>query len=222
MQEIFLLIIISSLSHEERNPATVSQIFFKARHSRMSNNKLGGLLGISTKTVYKHFTNKEALLEEVLYLYHNMQNEKLQHLPTDRNAACLFFDVWQLAVETEYKVNKVFYDDLSYYYPELEKKVEKAIGKKFEIFFLSIIQRGIEEGSFRKDIPPEVALQSVLVLYRAAVRNERFKKFRLPANELLLYTTAVYIRGLCTGEGMHALDKHIKRRQSAGNAITAK
>jgi AcrR family transcriptional regulator len=185
-------------------------------------NKLVELLGISTKTLYKHFTNKEELLEEVLYLYHNMQFEKLRNLPTIQNAACLFFDVWQLAVETEHKVNKVFYDDLSYYYPELEKKVEKAIGKKFEIFFLSIIQRGIEEHSFRKDITAEVALQSLLVLHRAAVRDEKFKKFRISANDLLLDTTAVYIRGLCTDKGIHALDKHIKRHTSVGNAITAK
>ncbi len=190
------------------------EFFLKHGTPEMSNNKLVELLGISTKTVYKHFANKKELLEEVLYLYHNMQYEKLQNLPFDQNAACLFFDVWQLAVETEYKVNKVFYDDLSHYYPRLEKKVEKAIGKKFEKFFLSIIQRGIEEGSFRNEIPPEVALQSVLVLHRAAVRNERFKKFRLSANELLLDTTTVYIRGLCNGDGIHALDTHIKRHQS--------
>ncbi|MES1222382.1 MAG: TetR/AcrR family transcriptional regulator [Bacteroidota bacterium] len=191
------------------------EFFLKHGIREMSNDKLVELLGISTKTLYKHFANKEELLEEVLYLYHNMQYEKLQNLPIDQNAACVFFDVWQLAVETEYKVNKVFYDDLSYYYPRLEKKVEKTIGKKFEKFFLSIIQRGIEEGSFRKEIPPRVALQSVFVLHRMAVRNERFKKFRLSANDLLLDTTAVYIRGLCTDEGIHALDKHIKRRQSA-------
>lgn len=197
------------------------KFFLKHGIRGMSNNKLVELLGISTKTVYKHFTNKEELLEEVLYLYHNMQYEKLQNLPNGENAACLFFDIWRLAAETEYKVNKVFYDDLSYYYPELEKKVEKAIGKKFEKFFLSVIQRCIEEGSFRKEVPPEVALQSVLVLHRATMRNEKFKKFRLSANDLLLDTTAVYIRGLCTDKGIHALDKHIKRHQSAGNAITA-
>lgn len=187
-------------------------LFLKNGIRSMSNNKLVEFLGISTKTVYKHFTNKEELLEAVLYRYHNMQFEKLQHLPNDQNAACLFFDVWQLAFETEYKVNKVFYDDLSYYYPELEKKVEKVIGKKFEKHFLSIILKGIAEGSFRKEVDPEIALQSVFVLHRAAVRTERFKKFRLPASELYSDTTAVFIRGLCTNEGIHALDKHINRQ----------
>ena len=196
------------------------KLFLKHGIRGMSNNKLVELLGISTKTVYKHFTNKEELLEEVLYLYHGIQYEKLQNLPTDQNAACLFFDVWQIAVETEYKVNKVFYDDLNYYYPELEKKVEKAIGKKFEAFFLSIITRGIAEGCFRKEIPPEIALRSVLVLHRAAVRGEHFKKFRLSANDLLLDTTVVYIRGLCTDKSIQALDNHIRKHQLAGSVVT--
>jgi hypothetical protein len=82
--------------------------------------------------------------------------------------------------------------------------------KKFEQFFLSIIQRGTVQGFFRNEIPPEVALRSILVLHRAAVRAEQFKKFRLTASDLLLNTTVVYIRGLCTSEGLHALDEHIK------------
>ena len=188
-------------------------LFLKHGNREMSNQKLVDCLGISTKTLYKYFKNKEGLLEEVLHLYHNMQYERLKNLPAKQNAACLFFDVWQIAVQTECKVNKVFYDDLHYYYPEVEKKVEKAIGKKFELFFLSIIQRGMEQGCFRKEIPPEVALRSVLVLHRAAVRGEQFKKFRLSANDLLLDTTVVYIRGLCTDEGIQALDKHIINSQ---------
>ena len=197
-------------------------LFLKHGIRGMSNNKLVALLGISTKTLYKYFKNKEELLEEVLYLYHGLQYEKLQHLPADQNAACLFFDVWQLAVETEYKVNKDFYEELNHYYPEVEKKVEKAIGKKFEQFFLSIVRKGIEQGCFRKEVPPEVALRSVLVLHRAAVRGEHFKKFRLSANELLLNTSVVYIRGLCTNKGVQALDNHIKNHHSAESIVIAK
>lgn len=198
------------------------KLFLKHGIREMSNQKLVEWLGISTKTVYKYFKNKEELLEQVLHLYHKEQYGMLENLSVEQNAACLFFDVWQIAVETEYKINKVFYDDLNYYYPDLEKKVEKAISKKFEQFFLSIIQRGIAQGCFRKEIPPEVALRSVLVLHRASVRAEHFKKFHLSANNLLLYTTVVYIRGLCTNEGIQALDEHIRNWQSVGSAVIAK
>ena len=198
------------------------KLFLKHGIREMSNQKLVEWLGISTKTLYKYFKNKKELLEEVLHLYHRMQYEILENLPVEQNAACLFFDVWQIAVETEYKVNKVFYEDLHYYYPELEKKVEKAISKKFEQFFLSIIHKGIEQGSFRKDILPEVALRSVLVLHRAAVRTEQFKSFRLSAKDLLLNTTVNYVRGICTEKGILALDEHIRTYQSVGRVVVAK
>ena len=198
------------------------KLFLKHGIREMSNQKLVEWLGISTKTLYKYFKNKEELLEEVLHLYHGMQYEILENLPVEQNAACLFFDVWQIAVETEYKVNKVFYEDLHYYYPELEKKVDKAISKKFEQFFLSIIHKGIEQGSFRKDILPEVALRSVLVLHRSAVRTEQFKSFRLSAKDLLLNTTVNYVRGICTEKGILALDEHIRTNQFVGRVVVAK
>jgi AcrR family transcriptional regulator len=193
---------------------TSLKYFLKHGVREMSVQKLVGPLGISTKTFYKYFKNKEELLEEALYLYHGKQYETLENRPAEQNAACLFFDVWQTGVELEYKVNKVFYHDLHYYYPELEKKVEAVIGEKFEQHFLSIIQRGIDQSVFRKDILPEVALQSVLILYNAAVRTEHFKSFRLSANNILLNTIAIYIRGLCTEKGVQALDEHIRTFQA--------
>jgi len=184
--------------------------FLKYGIREMSIQKLVEPLGISTKTVYKYFKNKEELLEEALHLYHGKQYETLENRPAEQNAACAFFDVWQTGVELEYKVNKVFYHDLHYYYPELEGKVDAAITKKFEQHFLSIIHRGIKQGAFRKDILPEIALQSVFILYRGAVRTEHFKSFRLSANDILLNTIASYIRGLCTEKGIQALDEHIR------------
>lgn len=189
------------------------KLFLKHGIRKMSNQKLVEWLGVSTKTVYKYFKNREELLEQVLHLYHGMQYETLENRQAEQNAACLFFDVWQTGVELEYKVNKVFYHDLHYYYPELERKVDAAITKKFQQHFLSIIHRGIEQGAFRNDMLPEVALQSVFILYRAAVRTEHFKSFHLSANDILLNTIASYIRGLCTEKGIQALDEHIRTLQ---------
>jgi hypothetical protein len=125
-------------------------------------------------------------------------------------------------VETQYKVNRDFYTDLRHYYPELEKRVNAAIGKKFELFFESIIYRGIEQGDFRNDVHSSAALRSVLVLLTAVVQTDDFKKFRLSATDLLLNTIAVYIRGLCTQKGIKALDEHIQTVKSSKKAMMAR
>ncbi len=178
----------------------------------MSNDKLAALLGISTKTFYKHFKNKEHLLEEATQLFHSQQYQMLERLPTEISAPCLFFDLWHGGVEIEYKVNKAFFHDLHYYYPRVAKKVESSISKKFKKQFLKIIQRGIEEGDFSRDIIPEVALEGILVFYSSLVRTEHFKKFRLSSSQAFLNTLAIYIRGLCTKRGLQFLDDHISKR----------
>ena len=195
------------------------KLFLKHGIRKMSNQKLVDYLGISSKTIYKHFSDREELLEQVLHLYHKEQYEMLEKLSIGQNPACLFVDIWRIAVETECKINKVFYDELHHYYPELEKKVERAIGKKFEQFFLSIIEKGIAEGFFRKEIDPEVALKSVLILHRAAVRTEQFKRFHLSAKDLPLVTSVVYVRGMCTNQGIQALDEHIRNVQFVEAAV---
>lgn len=195
------------------------KLFLKHGIRKMSNQKLVECLGISSKTIYKHFSDREELLEQVLHLYHKEQYEMLEKLSVGQNPACLFVDIWRVAVETECKINKVFYDELHHYYPELERKVERAIGKKFEQFFLSIIQNGIDEGFFRKEVDPGVILKSVLVLHRAAVRTGQFKRFQLSAKELPLVTSVIYIRGICTKQGLQVLDEHMRNVQSVEAAV---
>ena len=201
---------------------TALKQFLKYGVREISIQKLVESLGVSTKTVYKYFKNKEELLEDVLHFYHDKQYEVLNNLPVEKNAACLFFDVWQLAVETQYKVNRDFYTDIRYYYPELEKRVNVAIGRKFELFFESIIYRGIEQGDFRNDVHSSAALRSVLVLLTAVVQTDDFKKLRLSATDLLLNTIAVYIRGLCTQKGIKALEEHIQTVKSPKKAMMAR
>lgn len=184
--------------------------FLKHGIREMSIQKLVAPLGISTKTVYKYFKNKEELLEEALRLFHAQQHQMLENLSAEQNAASLLFDLWYRGVKIEYNVNKAFFQDLHYYYPELGKKIEAAITKKFNQQFLLIIQRGMEEGAFRGDIIPEVVLEGMYVFYRALVRERRFKSFRVSTYDILLNTIAVYIRGFCTASGLRALDEHIR------------
>jgi len=175
----------------------------------ISNVKLVEMLGVSTKTLYKYFKNKEELLEQVLYLYHDQQYRYLDSLSNDKNGACCFFDIWHYALETEYHVNHKFFEDLHHYYPELAKKVETAIDEKFRDKFLQIIQNGINDGSFQKDIIPMVVLDTVFLMHASIVRTEKFKEYHLSSFEIFLNTIVIYIKGLCSEEGLSLLQEHI-------------
>jgi len=195
---------------------TSLQQFLKCGIREMSVQKLVAPLGISTKTVYKYFKNKEELLEESLQLFFSQQNQLFEDLVKNRNTVTVLFEIWHKGIEMEYNVNKKLFHDLHYYYPELEKRVDAINAKKFWKRFIDIIQKGIAESVFRKDIIPEVVLEGISVLYLSIVRIEQFKKFRVSTWQILLNTITAYMRGICTEKGVHELDKYIstyKRRK---------
>jgi len=175
----------------------------------ISNVKLVEMLGVSTKTLYKYFKNKEELLEQALYLYHDQQYGYLDSLSHDKNGACCFFDIWHYALETEYHVNHKFFEDLHHYYPELARKVETAIDEKFREKFLQIIQNGINDGSFQKDIIPMVVLDTIFLIHASIVRTEKFKEYHLSSFEIFSNTIVIYIKGICSEEGLSLLQEHI-------------
>jgi AcrR family transcriptional regulator len=190
--------------------------FLKYGIREMSIQKLVAPLGISTKTVYKYFENKEQLLEEALSLYYVQQYGLLQSFNTYKNVVYLLFDIWYIGIETECKVNKVFFHDLNYYYPELEKKVETTISKKIWKPFIEVIEKGIQQGFFREDIDPEIALEAISSVYVSIARTTNFKKFKTSLSNIFLNTITIIIRGLCTPKGAEELDGYIAAVTTSG------
>lgn len=181
-------------------------LFLKYGIRAMSNEKLTKELGISTKTLYKYFKNKEDLLEQALLLFHQQQYELLRALPKEENSAIDFYQIWNRAVDTEYYVNKSFFQELSYYYPTLAQKTEKSISKKFEGILQGLIKQGMEKGHFKKDISLNVALESIYLLYSGLVRSDKFKKINLKPQEAFENTLGCFIRGMCSKNTIDELD----------------
>ena len=196
--------------------------FMKYGIREMSIQKLIEPLGISTKTVYKYFKNKEELLEEALGLMYQQSSKEWEHLSASANTIALFTGIWYAAVEAEYNVNKLFYHDLHYYYPELHQKNEARLTKKYKKQFIQIIEKGIAEGVFEKNIIAEVVFEGISILFRAVAREGRFQAVRAPSFEIMYNTIIVYIRGCCTGKGIRDLEEYLNNPSYFKRAVTTK
>ena len=168
-------------------------------------------LGISTKTFYKYFKNKEELLEEVLIQHYRNQFEIIRDILKVQNPVQIFLNIWNGAFQIENEVNNKFYYDIHYYYPELEKRAEARIGKDFWKVFQDQIRKGIDEGYFIHSILPNVIMESIAVLYDSVVRKDQFAKFGIPADQSFKNSVGVIIRGICTTKGLLEYDKFIAK-----------
>ena len=188
---------------------TAHDRFLKYGIRKMSVQKLVMPLGISTKTVYKYFKNKEELLEEVLRYYFAQQYQLFEKFLKEKSTIPLFFEIWYLAVEREYSVNNAFFHDLHYYYPELEHKAEREIGEAFWNRLRDVLRKGVHEGVLRKNIHIEIILEAIAVLFGKITRTALFQQFKATPYEIFLNTIVPVIRGICTTKGLNELDRHI-------------
>ncbi|WP_163324626.1 TetR/AcrR family transcriptional regulator [Draconibacterium mangrovi] len=192
----------------EKILSTATEEFLKNGIKCMSVQKLVEPLGISTKTFYKYFKNKEELLEEVLTSLYIQQFKVLKEDSNTENPIHLLLQIWSTAFLRENNVNYQFYNDLQYYYPEVESRVERKVGEDFWTEFRQLINRGIENDLFLKNSQPDVVLEAISVLYSVAVKTEQFGKFGLSPKIIFQNTLAVLIRGICTAKGLDDFEKY--------------
>ncbi|HYG41278.1 MAG TPA: TetR/AcrR family transcriptional regulator [Cytophagales bacterium] len=198
---------------------TAQKQFMKFGIREMSIQRLSEGLGISTKTLYKYFQNKEQLLEEIVLIFYDQQFDLLKDLAGKKNTVQLFLEVWYVAIEREHKVNSIFFQELQNYYPGTKEKIEKTVGKKFNDQFIEIIKKGVSDGFFRKGIIPEVVMEGIYLFYNGIARNGQFRNVQVSPLDLLLNTIGIYIRGFCTEKGVQQLDAYILTLKPFGKPL---
>jgi AcrR family transcriptional regulator len=177
--------------------------FLKKGIRKMTIQKLVAPLGISTKTVYKYFNNKEDVLRECLSIhYSGLLNQTFATGALYPNPAIALENIWKHAIHIDFGVNRIFYHDLNYYYPELQDEILKKHGGKMETTIVKLIKKGMSEGYFRKDLEPQIIFEAMTVMYRSLTRTEDFRKFRSNPENLARQTVQVYLRGICTQKGL--------------------
>ncbi|MES2061375.1 MAG: TetR/AcrR family transcriptional regulator [Bacteroidota bacterium] len=164
-------------------------------------------MGISTKTVYKYFKSKEELLEACLTMHY--QGFKLtldEYIQQDLNPVMMFLNLFQNSLEEDFKAAPVFYHDLNYYYPNLQDKIQAKELSGYGTYMLQSLNKGIEQGFIIPGINPPVVLHTFNILYRSITRSNEYIKYDLSPFELAANSITVYLRGICTTEGLRILN----------------
>jgi AcrR family transcriptional regulator len=193
------------LDQREKIVESGLQQFMKHGIRSVSMARLVEPLGISTKTLYRYFKSKEDLLQDCLNLHYSRQAEALKKLLAGKHHPVhLLTELFQATLKEDFGINHRFYHDLNYYYPALQ---DRAIGKqaaKFRKIIQGIIEKGIAEDYFMKQLHPEVVMTGIEMLYSIITRTGKFRHLKLKPEDLFSDLVGVYIRGICTPRGLAA------------------
>ena len=180
--------------------------FLKHGIRKMTVQKLVAPIGISTKTVYKYFNDKEDLLNHCLVKHYSELAKDFNI--TGSNPVITILSLWHQAMELDFGVNHVFYHDLNYYYPKLQDSIlHRFFNTRFSKLD-DLMEKGIKQGYFRKDVVPGMIPEVTSALYALITRTDQFKKYKLTPSVLMQNTIEPYLRGVCTEKGLTELKRN--------------
>ena len=163
-------------------------------------------LGISKRTLYELYDNKEQLLFEGVKVY----NEQRQILIKEKTKNCgnvmeILLTVYRIKVEEFRQTNPLFYADLVKY-PKVARFLHQQ-NQYIHTEMQKFIQRGVSEGFFREDVDEVLTMHLFDALGEYVMMNQLYRRYTI--EDIFKNIIFVSLRGICTEKGVVALDRII-------------
>ncbi|MBO7591314.1 MAG: TetR/AcrR family transcriptional regulator [Prevotella sp.] len=169
-------------------------------------------LGISKRTLYEIFRDKETLLFEGIKIYSARKQEYMRSYAEDErhHVIDIIMEAYHMKVEEVRSVNPLFYLDLMKY-PKLAQHMKESQQESRE-GFLAFMKRGVDDGYFRPDVNYELVPHIFDALGQYILTNSLVQQYSV--EELFSNCFLIALRGFCTDKGLHTIDKLIEEAKS--------
>lgn len=163
-------------------------------------------LSISKRTLYEIFDKKEDLLYEGVRYYLGARRAQMEEKAKDcKNVIEFILQAYRLKVDEVRQTNPRFYTDLVKY-PSVQRYLAQQ-NQQMLTNMSKFIERGIEEGYFRKEVNPELAALLFDALGKYVMEQQLYCRYTI--EDIFTNLIFVSLRGMCTDKGVKAIDQGI-------------
>ncbi|MEY3645714.1 MAG: hypothetical protein RL127_422 [Bacteroidota bacterium] len=180
-----------------------TQLFFRYGVKSVTMDAIAADLGISKKTIYQHFPDKDSMVLEVVQGF--IEQDSLKWDELDR--------LYSNVIEKMFKSFDMVKDMITQMNPRLLFEIQKYFPKAYQLFkdhgekcihknLIADFKKGAQFGYFRSDVDFEL-----LARLRMAEVDLAFNPDFYPNNKLSLYETQltlmdIFMRGILTEKGL--------------------
>ena len=181
-------------------------LFGKYGIKSMTMDSLAEEMGISKRTIYERFKDKDTLLMEVI-LYYKTQIAEESHRLMDQsdNAIEALFRIIQMTIGQMMRMSPAFFHDFRKYH----QKVFKEFSQPGEIRDLSMTRRlleiGIEQEVFRDDFNIDIVNQTLHTLFDLFGHDSSMVDAGYDRKEMFDHIIIPFFRGISTKKGRKLL-----------------
>jgi AcrR family transcriptional regulator len=201
---------------KERIQQKARELFMRYGFRSVTMDEIAGQTGISKKTLYQFFEDKDALVEAVMRSELDyMQTQCTKQMKEAENAIEeIFLDMDAMEVVMD-AMNPQIVFDLEKFYPKTFEKFKKHKNN----FLLDVIkknlERGIEEEVYRNDFDVDIIARFRLESAFLIFNPELFPHIKYSLNKVSTEIYYHYLHGIATPKGKKLIDKYILQRKKS-------
>ena len=186
------------------------KLFLKLGIRSVSMDDLCREIGISKKTLYQYFENKDALVKQVIETHVGREQEEIKELVSNsKNALDELKLIGMMVIRNIEDISAgTLYDLQKYYRTSFDILIKEQNEFVFKCF-MENIKRGVIEGLFRPEINPEIVARiysssSFFIVDALSDPKISFNRKQM-INELYNY----HVRGIVTPKGLKLWEKYM-------------
>ncbi len=173
---------------------------------------LANELGISKRTIYEKFRDKDELLVGVLKWMAVKHKEAVVNVFSEsENVIAAIFRLFDMMCEHFRNMSPAFRLDIEKYYNNIVKKLIESDELPYSANNIEMLKRGIKEGIFRKNIDIEITNQCLNEVMKMPGEKDIYR----PENNSQRYVFrdfyVNYLRGISTPKGLELINHYDKK-----------
>jgi TetR/AcrR family transcriptional regulator, cholesterol catabolism regulator len=195
------------MDSRERIIEVAAEMFSVYGMKAVTMDSLAGHLGMSKRTIYEIFADKDELLIGVLQSMAERQNQLVRKvLDESGNAIIAIFKLLEFNREHFQNMSPAFQSDLKrFHHNVLIKKDGKSAMPDYSSTRI-VIEKGIKQKLFRKDINADLVNRNLYSIARSVMDNELYPFDLFSRREVLKNGMINYLRGISTPEGIELIN----------------
>ena len=197
---------------KERIIEKAGDLFRQYGIKNVSMDEIASSIGISKRTLYENFKDKEDILLSTLHGFGDKRKEVLTSFFAECNNVV---EVFIKLIEEQGSVpdcSVKFFEDIQKYYPRAASQIRRYIEIN-NIHLRNFLRQGVEEGYIREDLNVNVVAFLVEESTYTYIRASYLEKPPFSFSELFYTMMINFVRGIMTAKGIAIIDAYLEQQR---------
>lgn len=200
------------LTVRERVIKEASTLFILNGVKSVTMNTIAGKVGISKRTLYETFEDKDSLLIAcILYMGEEDDKRYRELIQGCSNSIEILLVVYKDVLEKMRYTNRNYFSDLKRYHPAVMEYFSNQRNHRNE-HMIRLLKNGIQEGCVRADLKVEIVTLLLNAQFELLMNSDGMITMHYSFMEVFDTIFMNFVRGIATAEGLKLIEDFVEKK----------